>query len=230
MPGAGLTAASVRAALVAAARETERAKIATRMTDDVTTVIGVRMATVFDIAKAHTAMTLDEVDRLLDSDAYEERMVAVSVLDFKARQRRTTPSERQALYNLWMRRLDRLDTWDYLDRSAPRVVGAFLLERPRDVLFDLARSPNRWHRRASIVAAFWIIREGDIDDPHTLDHPLALCAMLAADAERFVQTAVGTALREIGRRDAARLETFLAQHGDTLIAEARRTARSALSS
>ena len=92
MPDAVLTATSVRAALVAAAIETERAKIAARMTDDVTTVMGVRMATVFDIAKAHTAMTLDEVDRLLDSDAYEERMVAVSVLDFMARQRRTTSS------------------------------------------------------------------------------------------------------------------------------------------
>ena len=217
-----LDAASVRAALVAAADETERAKTLKRMTDDATTVIGVRMGTVFAIAKAHTAMDLAEVDRLLDSDAYEERMVAVSVLDFKARSSRLTTGERQALYELWMRRLDRIDTWDYIDRSAPRVVGLFLRDQPRDVLFDLARSENRWHRRAAIVAAYAIIRAGDLDDP------LALSELLAADPERLVQTALGVALREIGRIDADRLRVFLDRYGEELLAEARRTARSAL--
>lgn len=217
-----LTAASVRAALTAAADETEREKTAKRMTADATTVLGVRMGTVFDIARAHTAMDLTEVDRLFDSDVYEERMVAVSVLDFKARRPRVTTAERAALHELWMRRLDRIDTWDYIDRSAPRVVGLFLLDRPRDVLFELARSPDRWHRRSAIVAAYAIIRAGDLDDP------LALAEILAADPERLVQTALGVALREIGRVDADRLRAFLDRRGADLLAEARRTARTAL--
>jgi len=212
----------VRAALTAAADESERAKTEKRMTDDETRVIGVRMGTVFDIAKAHTAMPLPEVDRLLDSDAYEERMVAVSVLDFKARKSRITATERREMYELWMSRLDRIDTWDYIDRSAPRVVGTYLLDQPRDVLFDLARSENRWHRRAAIVAAYALIRAGELDDP------LALCELLATDPERLVQTALGVALREIGRVDPARLEAFLARHDGDLLGEARRTARTAL--
>lgn len=121
-----------------------------------------------------------------------------------------------------MRRLDRIDTWDYNDRSAPRVVGLSLLDRPRDVLLDLARSADRWHRRAAVVAAYSIIRSGDLDDP------VALCELLAADPERFVQTAVGTALREIGYVDRARLEEFLDRRGADLIAEALRAARTAL--
>ncbi|MFC4554693.1 DNA alkylation repair protein [Georgenia faecalis] len=207
---------------MAAADKTQRRKILARMTNETTTVIGVRMGTVFAIAKAHTAMPLSEVDRLLDSDAYEERMVAVSILDFKARRPRISAEERRALYELWMRRLDRIDTWDYIDRSAPRVVGTYLVDRPRDVLFTLARSENRWHRRAAVVASYALVRSGDLDDP------LALCELLAADPERFVQTTVGTALREIGRVDASRLEAFLARRGDDLSAEARRTARTAL--
>ncbi|SFS17184.1 3-methyladenine DNA glycosylase AlkD [Microbacterium sp. cf046] len=213
------TAADVRAALEAAASVDERAKIQKRMTDEVTVVIGVRMGAVFEIAKANTAMPLTEVDRLLDSDGYEERMVAVSILDFRARARN---ADRAALYELWMRRLDRIDTWDYIDRSAPRVIGWYLLDKPRDVLFELARSENRWHRRTAITAAFWIIRAGDLDDP------LALCEILAADSEHLVQTNVGVALREIGRIDRARLEEFLERRGDDLSAQARRTARTAL--
>ena len=217
-----LTAGSILPALEAAASADERAKIRTRMPDARAEVIGVRMGTVFDIAKANTRMPLSEVDRLFDSDVYEVRVVAVSILDFKARARGLSDGDRKDLYDLWMRRLDRIDTWDYIDRSAPRVVGWYLLDKPRDVLFDLARSPDWWRRRAGITAAFWIIRSGDLDDP------LALCEILAADPEHFVQTNVGVALREIGRVDPARLEEFLARRSDDLSAHARRTARSSL--
>jgi len=214
-----LTADAVRAALEAEASADQRTKILGRMTDDTTRVIGVRMATVFAIAKAETRMPLAEVGRLLDSDVYELRMVGVSILDFKARQKGV---DRAALYDLWMSRLDRIDTWDYIDRAAPRVVGWYLLDKPRDVLFELARSDDRWHRRIAITAAFWIIRARDLDDP------LALCDILAADPEHLVQTNVGVALREIGRIDPGRLEEFLARRGDDLSAHARRTARSSL--
>ncbi len=209
----------MRAALEAEASDEQRVKILGRMTDDATEVIGVRMGTVFDIAKVNERMPLPEVDLLLDSDVYELRMVAVSILDFQARAKGV---DRRALYELWMRRLDRIDTWDYIDRSAPRVVGWYLLDKPRDVLFELARSDDRWHRRTAITAAFWIIRAGDLDDP------LALCEILADDPEHLVQTNVGVALREIGRVDAARLRAFLDRRGDDLSAHARRTARSAL--
>jgi 3-methyladenine DNA glycosylase AlkD len=219
----GLTSESVHAALRAEGDERERAKTAKRMTDNRATVIGVRMGTVFAIAKAHAGMPLSEVDRLFDSDEYEMRMVAVSVLDFQARRPRLTVEQRGALYDLWMRRIDRIDTWDLIDRSAPRVVGHYLADRPRDVLFELARSDNRWHRRAAVVSSFSLARSGDIADP------LALCEILAADPERFVQTAVGTALREIGRVDAEALIAFLERRGDGLSSEARRIARTALS-
>ena len=217
MSGSGVEA--VRAALRGAASDDQRVKIQKRMTDPAMRVIGVRMGTVFDIAKAHIAMPLDDVDQLLVSDTYEDRMVAVSILDFKARAKN---ADRAALYELWMRRLDRIDTWDYIDRSAPRVVGWYLLDKPRDPLFELARSDDRWHRRAAVTAAFWIIRAGDLDDP------LALCEILAADPEHLVQTNVGVALREIGRVDRGRLEEFLKRRGADLSAAAGRTARTAL--
>lgn len=217
--GGAPTAEGVRAALEAAASADEQAKIRRRMTDERTEVIGVRMGTVFDIAKTNGRMPLPEVDRLLDADAYEMRMVAVSILDFQARGKNP---DRAALYELWMRRMDRIDAWDFIDRAAPRVLGGYLLDRPRDVLFDLARSDDWLQRRTAITAAFWIIRSGDLDDP------LALCELLAADPEHLVQTNVGVALREIGRVDRGRLEAFLDRRGADLSAHARRTALTAL--
>ncbi|QAY73065.1 DNA alkylation repair protein [Agromyces protaetiae] len=216
------TAASARAALEASADPAERAKIRKRMTDPAMAVIGVRMGTVFEIAKQHSRMSLAEVERLLDDDAYEARMVAASVLDFTARARGVAKDDRRAMFELWMRRIDRFDTWDFIDRAAPRVIGWYLLDDPRDILFALAKEPEWWKRRTAITAAFWIIRARDLDDP------LAMCDLLAAAPEHLVQTNVGVALREIGRVDRARLEEFLARRGDDLSAHARRTARTAL--
>jgi 3-methyladenine DNA glycosylase AlkD len=212
----------VRVALEAAATDSQRRNTERRVTAANTAVIGVRMGTVFEIAKANVGMPLAEVDRLLSAEEYEMRLVAVSILDFKARQKGTSDADRAGMYELWMRRLDRVDTWDYIDRAAPRVLGWYLLDKPRDILFQLARSEVWWHRRTAITAAFWLIRAESLDDP------LALCEILAADPEHLVQTSVGVALREIGRWDATRFDDFLRRRGNDLGAHARRTARTAL--
>jgi 3-methyladenine DNA glycosylase AlkD len=203
------------------ADDVEREKIRRRMPDPATPVIGVRMGTVFAIAKAHRDLPPTEVDRLLGRAEYEARMVAVAILDFKARARGIDRAGRRELYELWMRRIDRMDIWDLIDRSAPRVLGLYLLDGSRDPLFQLAESGSVWHRRTAVVACFAIIRAGDLDDP------LRLCAMLAGNPERFVQTALGTALREIGNVDPVRQREFLAAHDGQLSAAAKRVARTA---
>ncbi|MFD3444437.1 DNA alkylation repair protein [Microbacteriaceae bacterium 4G12] len=215
----GIDLETVRAELESAASDTEARKIRGRLPDGATQVIGVRMGTVFDIARRSAGMPLVEVERLLTSGVYELKMVGISVLDFRARAKDV---DREALYGMWMRNLDVIDTWDYIDRGAPRVIGTYLVDRSRDVLFELASSVDRWHRRTAITAAFSIIRARDLADP------LALCELLADDPEHLVQTNVGVALREIGRVDRAVLEEFLARRGGDLSAHARRTARTAL--
>lgn len=198
------------------ADEAEHAKIAKRVPAD--QVIGVRMKNVFDLAKANTDLPLTEVEALLESHYYEARMVAVSILDFRARAGRITDEQRRELFELYLRRHDRIDTWDLVDRAAPRVIGLYLVDKPRDVLFELARSPNIWERRTAITAAFSLIRAGDLDDP------LAIAELLLGD-EHFIQTSVGTALREIGKVDVARRDEFLRRHEGRISATTRRLAR-----
>ncbi|WP_210480729.1 DNA alkylation repair protein [Naasia sp. SYSU D00948] len=172
--------------------------------------LGVRMKTVFDTAKAFERMPLDEVERLLDSGIYEGRVGAVSILDFKARQGRITDDERRDLYELYLRRHDRIDSWDLVDRAAPRVVGWYLADKSRAPLYELAASTDPWERRTAITAAFWFIRERDLDDA------LALAGILLHDPEELVNKSVGTALRDIGRVDRDRLVAFLEEHAATM--------------
>ena len=126
--------------------------------------IGARMGDVFALAKEFTDMPLDEVEVLLGSSVHEVRVGAVSIMDFQARSKRTAPGRRKELFDLYVRRHDRINTWDLVDRSAPYVVGGYLFDKSRDILYQLARSKDMCERRTAIVATYSFIRQDDTEE------------------------------------------------------------------
>ncbi|WP_434080262.1 DNA alkylation repair protein [Sanguibacter sp. Z1732] len=132
---------------------TERDKVARRLPPDSgLAAVGVRMRDVFDLAKSATDLPVSSVPDLLASRWYEVRMVGVSILDFKARRRGLSEQDRRALYEVYLDNHHLLTAWDFIDRAAPRVVGAYLVDRSRQPLFDLARSEVALERRTAITA------------------------------------------------------------------------------
>ena len=166
-------------------------------------ILGVSIGRVFPVAKQFADMTLADIEKLLESPYYEVRMGAVSIMDFQARAKRTPAEHRRALFDLYIRRHDRINNWDLVDRAAPYVVGGYLSNKPRDVLYDLARSANPWERRTAIVSTYHFIRGGDVEETFRLSE------LLVHDPHELVQKAVGSWLREAGKRDEKRLLRFL---------------------
>ncbi len=125
------TAAALRKALAAIADPKVIAKVASYYQGGTvgSRVMGVDFGKNFAVAKTFVAMPLEDVERLLDDVHYEVRMAAMAILDFKAQARGVTDAERKALFDLYVRRHDRIDNWDLVDRAAPRVVGGWLVGR-----------------------------------------------------------------------------------------------------
>jgi len=165
---------------------------------------------VFAQAKRSIDMNLHQIEELLDTPHQQARLGAVSIMDFQARRRSTPPDRRQELYELYLRRHDRIDDWSLVDRAAPWVVGSYLMDRPRDPLYQLASSPHWYERRTAITATWAFIRVGQLDDT------FAVAELLVHDPEHFVQTAVGGWVREAGKRDRDRLRGFLDAHAATM--------------
>lgn len=168
--------------------------------------IGVRMGQVFALAKAHSQMPLAEIETLLESDIREARAGAVSIMEKSVRGKKTSEERRKALYELYLRRHARINTWDLVDLGAQHVVGAWLADKPRDILYQLAASDFWPERRSALVACFAFVRRGELDDA------LKLAEMLAEDPEEYVQKAAGWLLRTVGDADRPRLLAFLQQH------------------
>lgn len=203
--------AQIQTALECRKSYAEKEKIDRRLPPDSgLDAIGVRMKTVFDTAKEWTELDLALVPGLLSSQWYETRMVGVSILDFKARQRGLVDDERRRLYATYLNNHEFINVWDLVDRAAPRVIGWYLLDKSRRPLFDLARSEKAIERRTAITAAFWLIRQGDLDDP------IKLAELLLDDPAELVAKPVGTALREVGKMNQSRLLDVLAAHRDRM--------------
>ena len=93
--------------------------------------MGVRMGQVFALAKEFMDMPLDEVEKLLENDIHEVRVGGVSIMDFQSRGKKTSEARKRELYELYLRRHDRINNWDLVDRSAIYVVGGYLIDKPR---------------------------------------------------------------------------------------------------
>ena len=176
--------------------------------DDV--ILGIRMGQVFALAKEFMDMPLDEVETMLESPFHEMRVGAVSIMDFQARSKKTTEARRKELFNLYIRRHDCINTWNLVDRSAIYVVGGYLFEKPRKILYKLAKSKKMPERRTAIVSTLYFIGKGDVDDA------FKLAEIMLYDKEDLIHKANGWALRFAGDKDRKRLMKFLDKHAATM--------------
>jgi 3-methyladenine DNA glycosylase AlkD len=178
--------------------------------DEGNSILGVRMGQVFALAKEFIDTPLDEVEKMLESPIHEMRVGAVSIMDFQARSKKTAPERRKELFELYIRRHDRINTWDLVDRSAPYVVGSYLVDKPRKILYKLARSKKMPERRTSIVSTLYFIGKGDVDDA------FKLAETLLHDKEDLIHKANGWALRFAGDKDRGQLQRFLDKHAASM--------------
>jgi len=165
--------------------------------------LGVRMASIFALAKQFVEMPIFEIEKLLQSDYYEARMGAVSIMDFQARNKKTTATRKKELFDLYINCHERINNWDLVDRSAPYVVGGYLFDKPRNILYKLAKSKNVWERRTAIVSTYYFIRQKDVSDT------FKIAELLMHEEHDLVQKAVGSWVREAGKYDKLALVEFL---------------------
>ncbi|WP_370618493.1 DNA alkylation repair protein [Mumia sp. Pv 4-285] len=206
---ADLTAAAFIARLLPMATGEQKVKYERFFPGD-DSFAGVRMGSVFALAKEHLAMPVQEIEVLLDHDVHEVRVGGCSIMGKAATQKRVAEQRHEQLYDLCLRRHDRIDSWDLVDLVAYQVVGSWLLDRPRQPLYTLARSAVWPERRTAVVATAAFIRRGEVADT------FAITRLLLDDPEDLVHKGAGWMLRYAGDVDPAALREFLDERAATM--------------
>lgn len=174
------------------------------------TFIGVPMGQVFNLAKSFVEMSPEEIEKLLESDIHEARAGALSIMDKQSRSKKTPESRRKELFDLYIRRSDRINNWDLVDLGTLHMTGSYLYSKPRDILYKLALSENLWERRTAIVSTTYFIRQGDLDDT------FKIAEILVNDKEDLVHKGTGWMLRFAGASNRERLLEFLDKYAATM--------------
>ncbi len=172
---------------------------------------GVKMGDIFKLGKEFSQMPVAEIETLMESPIQKVRVGAMSIMGQCAKGNKCSAERLADLYKLYIRRHDRINDWGLVDLAAYYVVGQYLADTPRDILYKLARSKDTWERRTAIVAtAHFILKLKQTDDT------FKIAEILVNDPEHFVHTGTGWMVRAAGDVDRPALLAFLDKHAATM--------------
>ena len=163
--------------------------------------LGVTVPQQRKIAKHFAKLSQDEIAKLLRDEFHECRATGLLILIEQFRQ--AEQQKQKALVDFYLNNLVGVNNWDLVDMSADKILGSYLLQRKRQLLYKFARDKDLWKQRIAIVATFAFIKQNQFEDT------LAISDLLLDHDHDLIHKAVGWMLREVGKRDQARLEDFL---------------------
>lgn len=169
------------------------------------------------VARRFRDLSRDELVKLFASRWHECRLTGMLILvgQYERAAKPKNPhrdAECREIVEFYLAHLDAVNNWDIVDTTAPKILGAWLVENPdeRSVLDRLAASDVLWERRAAILATLSLIKNDEFEEI------IHLAERLMTDGHDLINKAIGWMLREMGQRDQPRLETFLNKHAKTM--------------
>lgn len=155
--------------------------------------LGVTVPLTRIVAKKHLAMPLNEIIELLQLEWHEVRLCALLMMC--ERFKKGDSATRKDIFNYYIENTERINNWDLVDLSAPTIVGGYLMDKPRDLLYRMAESELLWDNRIAIVATLAFIKHKDSDDTYRL------ALKMMNHKHDLMHKAIGWMLRESGKRD-----------------------------
>ena len=156
------------------------------------------------VAKKYSNLNLGEIKKLLSSKIHEHRLVSLFIL--ANQYQKADKQTKKKIFNFYLKNAKNINNWDLVDLSAPNIVGDYLLNKDKSILYKLAKSKNIWEKRIAIMATFSFIRNNGFDAT------LKISEILLEDEHDLIHKAVGWMLRELGKRNQAIEEKFLKKY------------------
>ncbi|MBO4469278.1 MAG: DNA alkylation repair protein [Bacteroidales bacterium] len=159
--------------------------------------------------------TFDDLEECIVSEYHEVRLAALLALVEIFRRAKRSPIRsgmtREACIDFYLSHTAYINNWDLVDLSCYPLLGEWLLDKDRSLLYDLARNGRTiWEQRIGIVSTMTFIRHGQLDDT------FAIADILLHHPHDLIHKAVGWLLREAGKRDKSALEAYLQPRYSTM--------------
>lgn len=169
--------------------------------------IGITVPNLRKVAKEFGDLDCEELTELIHSEIHEERLLCLLILGRKFHNKKTDEKLKKQIYEFYLKHLRYVNNWDLVDEASRTILGSYLLDKDRAILYKLVKSKNLWERRNAIISTFVFLQNGESEDT------IRIAEILLADKEDLIHKAAGWMLREMGKRvDVKLLEAFLDKH------------------
>ncbi|MGB0495321.1 MAG: DNA alkylation repair protein, partial [Kangiellaceae bacterium] len=166
--------------------------------------LGVRVPVIRQQVKKFKKLKLKQSLELLTNDYHEVRLFAVlKLVDLFEK---GTEEEKKEVYTQYLKNTRWVNNWDLVDSSAHKIVGAYLYDKPRDILYRLSDSKLLWDKRIAMISCYYFIKRDDFNDT------LKLSEIYLTESHDLMHKAAGWMLREMGKRNFELEDQFLAKH------------------
>ena len=156
------------------------------------------------LAKKFVRLNFDDIEMLLETDIHEYRLTALLILTYQFP--KASANNREEIFTFYLNHTKWINNWDLVDVTCRQILGVYLLDQDRSVLYKLARSPNLWEQRIAIISTLEFIKHEQFDDT------LKIAEILLTHSHDLIHKAVGWMLREVGKQDRQILKEFLNNH------------------
>jgi 3-methyladenine DNA glycosylase AlkD len=167
--------------------------------------LGIRVPVIRKHAKTLIDLPLKTLEAFIESKYHEERLLGLIVLVNKFNASKDE-NEKSKIYKYYISKFKYINNWDLVDVTCPHIVGKYLFEKDRKILYKWAKSKDLWTKRIAMISNWWFIRNGDLKDVYKLSE------ILLEDEHDLIHKAVGWMLREAAKKDFKKTEVFLKKH------------------
>jgi len=157
--------------------------------------IGVTVPNQRKVAKKYyKTISIKDVEKLLQQDIHEYRQTALFILTYKYEKSEETGRKKE-IVDIYISNTDYINNWDLVDSSAYKILGDYLFDKDKKLLYKMANSSNMWEQRIAIIATLNFIKKGNFEDT------LNISKILIDHDHDLIHKAVGWMLREVGKKN-----------------------------
>lgn len=164
--------------------------------------IGLTVPQQRELAKKYVDLNFEDIKKLLSNKIHEYRLTGYLILVYKYEKVET----KKDVVDFYLNNVRHANNWDLIDCVADKILGSYLIDKDKKVLYEFAKSEDLWKKRISIISTFTFIKNNQFDDT------LKIAEILLNDKHDLIHKAVGWMLREVGKRDLVVEERFLKKH------------------
>jgi len=170
--------------------------------------LGVTVLEQRKIAKRYVDLDLKDIKELLSNKVHEYRLTGFLILIYKFE--KADEKEKKGIVDFYLKNIKSANNWDLIDCVADKILGSYLINKDKEILYELAKTDNLWKKRIAIISTFEFIKNDQFEDT------LKISEILLNDEHDLIHKAVGWMLREVGKRDIEIEEAFLKKYYKTM--------------